>query len=273
MRPLTQKQARSETYLMEVSRLHVTLKGFFRAITPLLWLLAPCPAWAGEPELVKDLGPADGEWQLDYTGQFGKSEPSGEGRRHSGQSFYGLSNAVAIGGETLLGYRRRRANGNARLFFDYDSVAAIIRFRPSLDNAFGAGVWLQAGLDEDGEVARIEARGIVEQRSRRWWVQGNLAVRRVNEGRAEGTHLAYAAQLSRALGRGVLAGLEASGQALVVSGFNRERTDKGQFLGPRLLSEFALGGRARGRLGLSYLRRLDTGGLRHSVQLSGGIRF
>lgn len=273
MTPFMHNRGRALRGRIKAGRHRLTARGAVLSVGALLWLAAPCLACAGEPEMVKDLGPAEGEWQFDYVGQFGDLDRPGEGRRHTGQSFYGLGDAVAVGGETLLEYRPRRATGNARMFFEYDSVVAIVRFRRPVGDDLGAGVWLQAGLDEDGEMARIEARGIVEKRGPVWWVQGNLAARRVNEGRAEGTHLVYAAQVSRAVGRGLWLGLETSGQTLDVSGFNRDRLNKGQYLGPRLLSEFSLGGRARGRLGLNYLRRLDSGSLRNTVQLTGGIRF
>ncbi|HEX8415168.1 MAG TPA: hypothetical protein VF637_14990 [Sphingomicrobium sp.] len=223
--------------------------------------------------MIKDLGPAKGEWQLDYTGQFGELGADQEGRRHSGQSFYGLSDMIAIGGETLLGYRNRRASRNSRLTFDYDSVAAIVRFSDPVRNALGAGLWLQAGLDEDGEVARLEARGIIEKRTPLWWGQANVAYRRVNEERKKGAYLPYAVQISHAVARDLWLGLEASGQLAKVSGFVREPLHKGQFFGPRIATEFRVSRRVRARLGLTYLRRVGGGGLRNTVQLSGGIKF
>lgn len=238
----------------------------------LIWLAQPHAAWADGPEIVKDLGPAKGEWELDYVGQFGEVDRADDVRRHSGQSFYGLSDAVAIGGETLLGYRRR-STGDPRLFLDYDSVVAILRFSDPVRDYLGAGVWVQAALDEDGEVARLELRGILDRRGPVWRMQANLAVRRVNEERVEGTHLAYAAQLSRAVAGRLWLGVEASGQAGRLSGFARERDGFGQYLGPRVESEFGLGGRVRSRLALSYLRRLDAGGSRNTLQLTTGIRF
>src|SRR4051812_3523244 len=83
---------------------------------------------AAPPEMIKDLGPAAGEWQLDYSGQLGEVSHGREGRQHSGQSFYGLSGALAVGGETMLGFRSRSNSRNSRLFFDYDSAVAIVRF-------------------------------------------------------------------------------------------------------------------------------------------------
>jgi hypothetical protein len=229
---------------------------------------------AQAPERVQDLGPADGKWSLDYAGQFGRTEVGRDGREHSGQSFYGLTDRLAIGGETLLTYRRRPGAGRDRLYFSYDSVAAILRFTDPVNSPLGLGVWLQAGLDSDGELARLEARAIAEKKTRRWWTQANLMLRRVNQERAEGTHLAYSARISGAIADGLWLGVESSGQAGRIAGFRRLPFESAYHAGPALLYELPLAARARLRLGATYLRRLDAHtGSSNTVQLSTSIRF
>ena len=159
---------------------------FAAFVGPLLLLLAPVGATAQEAESVEGLGPDDGDWELEYVGQFGDAKGSADKRKHSGQSFYGVTKSLAIGGETQLSYRSGPFVREDRLYFDYDSAIAILRFS-NAEDPVGLGLWIQAGLDlSDGELARLEARLIAEKKSPRWWAQANLMLRRVNEDEQEG---------------------------------------------------------------------------------------
>ena len=240
----------------------------------LLMLAAAVPVAAQTSETVEGLGPKDGDWELDYVGQFAHANGSNDERQHSGQSFYGVTDWLALGGETKLAYRSGPLVREDRLYFDYDSAVAIVRFSQADEDPVGLGLWLQAGLDSDGELARLEARLIAEKRTRSWWAQGNVIVRRVNEGREEGTHLAYAARLSHAVADDVWLGVEASGQAAELGGFHRRSFEKAQYLGPMVGHEIALGGDNRLRLNVTWLRRLDEReGARDLFQLTAALKF
>lgn len=239
-----------------------------------LLLLVAAPAAAAAPENVQGLGPDNGQWELEYVGQFGDANGSDDEREHSGQSFYGVTDWLAIGGETQLSYRSGPLVEEDRLYFDYDSVIAILRFSDAEDDVVGTGLWLQAALDSDGELARLEARFIAEKKSPNWWGEANVMLRRVNEEAQEGAHFAYAGRLSYALADGFWLGAESSGQAMRVSGFRREPLDQSHYLGPRIAYQFGIGGNNEASLALGYLRRLDGGeGLRNLVQLSAKLRL
>jgi hypothetical protein len=237
-------------------------------------LAAASPALAEGPEQIQGLGPKKGEWLLNYTGQFGSARGTDAARQHSGQSFYGLSDRIAIGGETQLAYRSGPLVTEDRLYFDYDSAIALVRFSDAEKDPIGTGFWLQAALDSDGEVARLEARGIVEKKTPTFHAEGNLMLRRVNEEEQEGTYIAYAGRLSWSLGQSSWIGAEVSGQAARLSGFGKEPLEKAHYLGPNIRHEIELGRDKSLELGLSYLRRIDSDeGLRSVFQLTGELRF
>lgn len=110
------------------------------------------PALA-QPEQVEQLQPRRGEWQLKHYGRFGPSGP--EGREHSGSSFYGATDWLALGGETQTRYVGGTGVDDG-LRFDFDSVIALLRFSDPEQAVIGLGAWLQAGLDSDGELAQLE---------------------------------------------------------------------------------------------------------------------
>ncbi|HEX9948004.1 MAG TPA: hypothetical protein VGA98_10725 [Allosphingosinicella sp.] len=241
----------------------------------MLLSMVAAPASAQEAETVEGLGPENGDWELEYVGQLGEANGSADKRQHSGQSFYGVTNWLALGGETQLSYRSGPLVREDRLYFDYDSAIAVIRFSDAEEDPIGLGLWVQAGLDlSDGELARLEARFIAEKKSARWWAQGNLMLRRVNERAQEGGLVAYAARVRHSVAPATWIGIEASGQALELGGFRGEPLDKGHFIGPNLMHEIALGGDDRLQLGFTFLHRLDRHrGLRNLLQLSGSLRF
>ena len=90
-------------------------------------LLAAAPAAAQTPEQVQDLGPRDGDLSLEYVGQFAGHNWSEDGRQHSGESYYAISDRLVIGGETQLSHRTGPAVNRDGWFFDYDSAIVMIR--------------------------------------------------------------------------------------------------------------------------------------------------
>jgi hypothetical protein len=248
------------------TRFGVSLVGF-------LVILSAFPATAQDAETVESLGPGNGDWELEYEGQIGDAAGSDDARQHSGQSFYGVTDWLALGGETQLSYRSGPSVQD-RLYFDYDSAIAIFRLSDAAKDSLGLGIWVQAGLDSDGELARVETRLIAEKTSPQWWAQANLMLRRVNEGEQEGGYVAYSARLRRAIGPATWAGVEASGQAVELGGFDQQPLEKGHFIGPNLMHEFTLGGDNTLQLGVSYLRRLDEHrGLRNLFQITAALQL
>ena len=259
-------------------RLRAATKLSLRRLSPCataVLLLTGLPAAAQEAETVEGLGPDRCDWEMEYVGQFGKANGTRDKRQHSGQSFYGVTDRLALGGETQLSYRSGPLVRKDRLYFDYDSAIAIFRFNDAEEDPIGLGLWVQAGLDlSDGELARLEARLIAEKKTPQWWAQGNLMLRRVNERAQEGALIAYAARGRRAVGTATWVGIEASGQAVELGGFLREPLDKGHFIGPNLTHQFALAGDNNLQLGVTYLHRWDKHpGLRNLLQVSAALRF
>ena len=243
------------------------------SVVALLGILSAAPAMAESAETVESLGPDNGDWELEYVGQVGDANGSDDARQHSGQSFYGATDWLALGGETQLSYRSGPLVQD-RLYFDYDSAIAIFRFSDAAEDALGLGVWVQASLDSDGELARIETRLIAEKKSPQWWGQANLMLRRVNEEEQEGGYVAYGARLRHAIGPSTWAGVEVSGQAFELGGFGQEPLDEGHFIGPNLMHEFTLGGDNRLQVGVSYLRRVDEHrGLRNLLQFTAALQL
>ena len=244
-------------------------------LVALLLGLAAVPAGAQTAENVEGLGPEDGAWELEYVGQVGNAKGSRDKRQHSGQSFYGVTDWLALGGETQLSYRARPDRRSDRLYFDYDSAIGIFRFSDPEADPVGLGLWIQAGLDmSDGELARLEARLIADRRTASWRGQANLMLRRINEGRQEGVIAAYALRLRHRILGSTWAGVETSGQMFELSGFNLNPLDKGHYLGPNVMHRFEIGRENNLDLQVSYLHRLDKHqGLRNLLQVSGTLRF
>jgi len=233
---------------------------------------AGTPAAAANPEQVQDLGPKKGETGTQYVGQLSDADGTDEAREHSLQFLHGFSDSLALGGELQLGYRSgpEAANGFS---VDYGSAIAVLRFSDAENDTVGAGLWLQAGLDTDGELATLESRFILEKKTDDWWAQGNAIVRRVNDEQEEGSYLAYSARASRSLGKSLWLGVESSGQVARISGFQQEPFDSAVYVGPSLFYEGEIGNR-EAIFGLSYLHRVDEHEpLRNVFQLSAELGF
>lgn len=224
------------------------------------------PAYASGPEQVEQLKPGRGEWLLEYYGQFGES--SREGREHSGTLFYGITDGLALGGELQTSYVGGPETEDG-LRFDFDSVVALLRFSDPERDRVGAGLWLQAGLDSDGELARLEARFILEKQTEAWRARVNAVLRRINDEDEEGAYAAYAAVAQHAVTDRLWLGIEGSGQAFRIAGFEAVPFAEGHYLGPALDFEFDFAGGTRLDVGLAYFRRIDGGNeLRDTVRIS-----
>jgi hypothetical protein len=230
------------------------------------------PVHAAGPEQIEQLQLRRGDWRLGYYGQFGELDGSDEARQHSGTAFYGVTDTLALGGELQTRYRSGPGIDD-RLYFAFDSAAALLTFSDREQDAVGAGLWLQAGMDSDGELARLEARAIVERKRPQVWARANAMLRRINQEDAEGTLLAYGSALQYAVVRRLWLGAEASGQAFRVAGFSRQAFEEGHYLGPSLNYELELGPSASLEVGIAYFRRLDADELRDTARLSLQLTF
>jgi hypothetical protein len=246
----------------------MTLAGRLLAAAALAGLSAA--AHGAGPEQVEGLQPRAGEWLLEYFGTFGAG--SSEGREHSGIAFYGVTDFLAVGGELQTRYRSG-AGVDDGLRFDYDSVVALLRFSDPEVASVGTGLWLQAGLDSDGEVARLEARLIVQKETPALRARGNVMLRRDNQEDEEGALVAYSGTMQGRISERLALGVEGSGEAFRVAGFDRQPFEEGHWLGPAATIDFPLGGDAEFTVGLAYLRRLDPGELRDNARVQLLLRF
>jgi hypothetical protein len=230
------------------------------------------PALAANPEQVQDLGPKKGETSVQYVGQLADAKGTDEPREHSLQLLHGLSDKLVFGSEFQSSYRSRPEVRDG-FGFDYGSIVAVVRFSDAEEDPIGAGLWLQAGLDTDGELATLESRFILEKKTEDWQLNGNVIIRRVNDEQEEGSYLGYSARASKSLTKSFWLGLESSGQLARLGGFHKEPFDGAIYLGPSVFYDGKIGG-SEASIGLSYLRRIDEHEpLRDVFQLTAEMSF
>lgn len=83
-------------------------------------------------------------------------------------------------------------------------------------------------------------------------------LRRANQ---EDTYLAYGATLQFPIADRLWLGIEGSGQAVRIAGFDERPFEDGHYLGPSLNIELNVGWEVRLDVGLAYFRRLEAGTL------------
>lgn len=220
--------------------------------------LGASPIQAGGPEQLDQLEPARGEWQAEYYGQFGGSEK--EGRQHSLELFYGLSERFSLGVE-VAGERE-----DGRMEFDEASLIGLMQFSDAEDDPLGTGLMISAGIDSGGRISELEARFISEKITERWWAQANIMLRRVDEEDVRGEMLAYGWSLSRSLSKTFWLGLEGSGQAARLGGFE-QGFKAAHFAGPSATIQVEAGEGREIEIGLAYFRRLHHEGPRDTARL------
>jgi hypothetical protein len=234
--------------------MRVLMAGVVAAIS----LSYPTAAWAETPEGLDQLEPDAGEWQLEYNGQFGSTKAAE--RPHEIEAYYGVSDKLAIGVEV---------EGEAE---DGDfsvgefGVSLLYRFTEADDGELGAGLMVSAALGDDGGLSEAEARFIVEQKSDKWWLQGNAMLRHANEDGDKGELLAYGWNVSHAVAGNFWFGLEGSGQAARLGGF-AGGLDKAHFAGPAAVVEIEPSESSEIEIGLAWFRRLGDEGPRNAARL------
>jgi len=213
-----------------------------------LVIAATVPAHAQSgPEQLDQIEPGEGLWQAEYFGTFGDDGEQGL------ELLYGLSDRIALGVEAEFD---GPADG---LRFDSIAPILLIRLADPETAALGFGVKLQGAISRSGALDSVEARGIIEHRGDRWWLQGDAIVRHARDDGASGTGLAYAVSIQRALADTVWLGIEASGQAARLRGHADLAPTGLHYVGPSLTAEVPLGA-AEVELGLAWLQRVAGDG-------------
>jgi hypothetical protein len=222
------------------------------------------PASAEGPEQLDQLEPGNGEWQVEYNGQFGST--AAFERLHSVEAFYGVSEALAVGIEA----EAEAVAGELR--FGEASLVGLFRIADANSAPLGAGLMLAAGLDDDGGLAEAEARLILEKQTERWWGQANIMLRHANEDAESGELLAYGWNLSHVIADGIWIGVEGSGQAARLGGFGAG-FDAAHFAGPAFACELEPSQDSEVEIGLAWLFRLGDEGPRQTARLSVQFSF
>jgi hypothetical protein len=220
--------------------------------------IAPTEVQAETPEHLDQLEPGNGEWQVEYAGQFGSSETVE--RPHGIEAYRGISDAIAVGVEI----EGEVDDGDFRV--GEFGLSLLTRFGSQEEGELGTGALLSASIDDEGNLSEAEARVIVEQKGDAWWGQANAMLRHVNEGGEKGELLAYGWNISRAVTDNVWLGVEGSGQAARLGGF-AGGFERAHFAGPALLVELEPAEDKELEIGLAWFRRLGDNGARNTARL------
>lgn len=225
-----------------------------------LLMSAPSAAHAEGPEQLYEPGPAAGAWSLESNSQFGRGD-----RSHTLELFHGVRDGLALGVEI------EAEAGGGEFALEEFGIGAIIGLNDK-EALIHLATLLQVGVTTEGDFPQLEARLIGEHESGRWRILGNAIVRRVDADE-RGASLGYAVTVERSIGETVRLGVEASGQAVRLSGFG-EGFERAHYAGPSVGVEFELGDERELELGLKYLRRLDGGDeFRDTVRLVAELEF
>jgi opacity protein-like surface antigen len=215
-------------------------------------------AYAQSPEQIDQLEPDGGEWQAEYSGQFGSTDDNE--RQHSLELFYGVSDSFAIGVEV----EAEAEDGD--LGFGEAGISALYKFNDPEEAPLGLGVMLSARLDGDGVLSEAEARFIAEKKTDKWWGQANVMLRHANEDGEKGELLAYGWNLSHAVTEQFWLGVEGSGQAAKLGGFDLG-FEKAHFAGPAAVLDLEIANDKEVELGFAWFRRLSDEGPRNTARI------
>ncbi|MBL0914671.1 MAG: hypothetical protein IBJ13_03895 [Sphingopyxis sp.] len=206
--------------------------------------MATPQAARANPEVIDQLEPEGGEWEVEWQGYFG-----GEGEQGF-EALYGLNDHLAIGAEVEF---EGPDSG-----FEFEEVSAVLlyRFTDHSDKPVGFGILGEASITRGGGFAGFSTRAIVERKRDGWWLQGNAILRHEREDGAKGTGLAYAVSAQAEIAEEIWLGFEASGQPLRVSGNPALAPEGPHYVGPSLTIEKEIGDDGEVEIGLAWLERV-----------------
>lgn len=227
-------------------------------IAPLALLLAailqPAPAIAQSPEELEQIEPDEGETQIEIQTLF----PS------HGADSYEIGMSHGWGERTIVGMGIELERSNADLAVDGVEFAAIRRLGRSA-GTFRSAVAVSAEVGRHGGLSDAELRLIGEGKPGDWWLQGNLMLRHERDEGDRATGLAYAANVSRAVGDLAWLGVELSGAFATLQGDPEERNT--HFAGLAGSIEVELAGGRELELGVVQSRRISGHGPLNAVRL------
>ena len=203
-------------------------------------------ARAEGPEQLYEGPPEARGWSLESNSQFG----SGDERAHSVELFRGVGERLALGVEV------EAEAGGGEFAVEELGVGALIGLSRE-DAPLQLAALVQVGVTTGGDLAQLEARLIGEHQRNAWRVLGNAIVRRVHADE-RGTSLGYAFAVDRQLGETFRLGVEASGQAASLGGFDHG-FEPAHYAGPSAALALELGGEREVELGVKYLTRVSGG--------------
>lgn len=221
-------------------------------------ILPQTSAHAEAPEQLDQLEPDGGEWQAEYFGQYGSTD--GAERQHAIELFYGVSDSFALGVEIEADAE------DGELGFGEAGISALYKFNDPEEAPVGLGVMLSARFDGDFVISEAELRVIAEKKTAQWWVQANAMLRHAHEDGEDGELLAYGWNLSHAVTEQLWLGVEGSGQAARLSGFDLG-FEKAHFAGPAVVLDLDMGEDRDVEIGFAWFRRLSDSGPRNTARI------
>lgn len=220
----------------------------------------PFAAEAAAPEVLEQVEPSGGEWQLQLTSDFASGEP----RTHQLEVAMDLGQGLSIGVE-LEGEEDILSSG-----LESVAASALFRFPTAGEGPLDAGI--KFSLEhEGGRLARGEARMILSTEMASSRLETNLMLRRGFAKKSGPLEFGYAMLAARPLWRSMSIGVEGSGQiGFGVQGQEREGT--GHFVGPTLAAELERPG-AEVEFAVSLLQRWAGEGPSTTLRLTTQVTF
>jgi len=206
--------------------------------------MAPGAAHAG-PEIIDQLEPEGGQWEVEWQGFFG-----GKGEQGF-EALHGLNDHIAIGAEVEF--------EGPREGFEFEEASAVILYRITdpANKPVGFGLLGEVAMARGGAFAGFATRAVVERKKTGWWLQGNAILRHKREDGAKGTGLAYSASAQAEVADEIWLGVEASGQLARLSGDPALAPEGQHYAGPSLTLEQDIGTDGEIEIGLAWLQRLS----------------
>lgn len=190
----------------------------FRSI-PIAVLAMPLPLLAGVAEQFEQLDPEEGEWELEYFGNYGGDDA------HVLEIAHGIGSNMAIGAEIEL----EEEDGEREEEY---SLSLLYRLNDPHVAAVPMALMGEVALNGEGNLAEVEGRWIAAFAPGPLTANANLIMRHAREEGDKGTGIAYVVDLGYALSDTLRFSIEASGRAIRLGG-DADAAPKGEhYLGP-----------------------------------------